>query len=69
MKIKHGLIKMTLNYLGQLIVLTFQVKIFTKCNYYPPEFFNLTRFNGIFTTDRLYKQNNCSPKFLEEPGE
>jgi hypothetical protein len=27
MKIKYGLIKMTLNYLGQLIFLTFQVKI------------------------------------------
>ena len=55
--------------LGQLIVLTFHVKMFKKCNYYPPEFFNLTRFNGIITTDRLYKQNNYSPKFLEEPGE
>ena len=58
MKIKYGLIKMKLIYLGQLIILTFQVKILTKCNYYPPEVFNFSRFNGIITKDRLYKQKN-----------
>ena len=47
MKIKYGLIKMTL---GQLIFLTLQVKILTKCNYYPQKHFYLTRFNGTITT-------------------
>ena len=69
MKIKYGLIKMTLNCLGQLIFLTFQVKILTKCNCYPSEIFNFPRFNGNITKDCSIKQKNCSPKFPEEPGE
>ena len=47
MKIKYGLIKMTLNYLDHVIFLTFQVKILTKCKYYLPENFNLPGFNEI----------------------
>jgi hypothetical protein len=69
MKIKYRIIRMTLNYLGQMIFLTFQVKILTKCNYYPPEIFNLRRFNGIITKDCSFEQKNCSPKFLEDPRE
>ena len=40
MKIKYGLIKMTLNYLCR------STDLF---NYYPPNFFYLTSFNGTIT--------------------
>ena len=69
MKIKYGLIKMTLNYLGQLIFLTFQGKVLRKCNCYPPEIFDLPRFNGIITKNCSTKPKNCPPKFSEEAGQ
>ena len=65
MKIKYGIIKMTLNYLGQLIFLTFQVKILTKCK----KILLIPRFNGIITKDCSIKQKNCSPEIPSKPRE
>ena len=58
-KINFELIKMSFNYLGQLIFLSFSSQNFDKVQILPAEILNLTRFNEIINEDcKIKKKNN-----------
>ena len=75
MKIKYGLIKMTLNYISwstDLFNFSSQdcQRFWQSATVIPQKFLTyLSRFNGIITKDWWIKHKNCSRKSPEESGE